>query len=161
MKIVKIGRNYELQTNQGRWVASYRNRKDAEADRRSKAYLKTRGYRSRGPNAVVSNPKIHPAVWIVGGLLLAGGGYMTYRYFKTHFTVASGAAYAVPTGAGITLNLPAGGIWSGLAASDGSQISVNIGQTGPLQFTAGAVGTSYTAAWSLSGTPQTATITAQ
>lgn len=107
-----------------------------------------------------SNPKISPAVWIGGGLLLAGAGYLTYRYFKTHFTVAAGAAYSVPTGANIVLSPPAGGVWSGLAASDGSQISVNIGQTGPLQFTAGAAGTTYTAAWSVSGSPQTATISA-
>ncbi len=110
---------------------------------------------------VRTNPKMHPAVWIGGGLLLAGAGYLTYRYFKTHFTVASGAAYSVPAGAGIALTLPAGGVWTGLAASDGSQVSVALGQTGPLTFTAGAVGTTYTAAWTLSGTPQSATITAK
>lgn len=109
---------------------------------------------------VRTNPKVHTAVWVVGGLALAGAGYLTYRYFKTHFTVASGAAYSVPAGANIALTLPTGGVWSGLAASDASQINVAIGQTGPLQFTAGAKGTTYTAAWSVSGSPQTATITA-
>jgi hypothetical protein len=110
---------------------------------------------------VRTNPKISPAVWVVGGLALAGAGYLTYRYFKTHITVASGAAYAVPAGAAITLNPPAGGIWAGLIASDGSQINVALGQTGPLQFTAGATGTSYTASWAVNSAAQTATITAQ
>lgn len=110
---------------------------------------------------VRTNPRISPTVWVVGGLVLAGAGYLTYRYCKTHFTVAAGASYAVPASASITLSLPAGGVWTGLAASDGSQISVALGQTGPLQFTAGATGTTYTAAWTLNGAASAATITAQ
>jgi hypothetical protein len=108
-----------------------------------------------------SNPKIHPAVWVGGAVLLAGAGYLTYRYFKTHFTVAGGVAYGVPANTAITLSVPAGGVWTGLTASDGSQIQVALGQTGPLQFTAGAVGTTYTVAWTLNNMPATATITAQ
>lgn len=108
-----------------------------------------------------SNPKISPTVWIIGGLALAGAGYLTYRYCKTHFTVAAGAAYAVPANAAITLTAPAGATWAGLVASDGSQINVALGQTGPLQFTAGAAGTSYTVSWAVPGGASAATITAQ
>jgi hypothetical protein len=110
---------------------------------------------------VRTNPKISPAVWVVGGLALAGAGYLTYRYFKTHFTVAAGASYAVPAGANIVMTLPAGAVWTGMTASDGSQVTIAVGQTTPMTFTAGATGTTYTAAWTVNAVPSTATITAQ
>lgn len=126
-----------------------------------KAYTPAHWKNGRDPMAR-PNPKISPAVWVVGACALAGAGYLTYRYFKTHFTVAASMAYGVPAGAAITLTAPAGATWTGLTASDGSQVQVAVGQTTPLTFTASATtGVTYTVAWTLNNVPATATITTQ
>lgn len=110
---------------------------------------------------VHANPKIHKAVWIVGGLVLLGGGYLGWRYIKQHITIAGGGTYAVPAG-NITVTFSGGPATLATVVQGVSQVAS--GQVGSvvssLTFAASAGGT-YTAAWTnASGVPQTATITA-
>lgn len=102
----------------------------------------------------------HWLLWALGGAAVIGGGYFAYRYFKTNFTVANGASYQVPAGSTVNLTLPAGASWTGATASDGSQLTIAVGQTTPLSLTISATaGVTYTVGWTLSGSAQSATLT--
>jgi hypothetical protein len=115
------------------------------------------------------NPGIPVAVWVVGGLAVAAGGYFAWRYMQQRITVVDGGAYGVPAGS-ITVTFPAsttaqiimsGGTTAGTSTTIPAVVagSATAGQN-PLSFTA-AAGNSYTAGWTDSaGNLGSATITA-
>ena len=97
MKVVKVGKQWELQTNAGRWVGTYRHRADAVADMKSKAYLKTRGYHHRP--GVKENPST--TTWLVLGGGLAIAGVAAYFLLKPPMASATAAAAAPQLTAGL------------------------------------------------------------
>jgi heme/copper-type cytochrome/quinol oxidase subunit 2 len=108
------------------------------------------------------NPKIHTAVWVVGAVVLLGGGYLGWRYMKMHPTLTAGGTYSIPAGTAV-LTLPAGATWVGLVqtapvALNSSLTLATPGSSAPLTIP-GVAYVTYIATWTdSSGATQTATV---
>ena len=94
MKVKKVGKDWKLQTNNGRWVGTYRHKADALADIKSGSYKKTAGYRRRGKLGIKGseNPSGTTILVIGAGVTLLG--VAAYFMFKKPTATTQTAALA-------------------------------------------------------------------